>query len=127
MFRSANAFNGLDGRRLVVRMIDHGLPLRLGDHRDEVRMIHTKSINDLESVHTGIAEFEEKIRAHHEAGGSGWKEEREMKSDLMAILPTELKREHNVLQSAVDPRKTYLDFSAEIRSQASRLFRNNRH
>ena len=38
----AEGLDGLDAWRNAVRVIDTGLALRLGDLRDEVRMVHTK-------------------------------------------------------------------------------------
>ncbi len=68
MFKSADKFNGLDVWRRVVRMMDNGLNNRLEDLRNEMRMIHIRPIKPLDTVPTGIAEFEEKIREFHPAG-----------------------------------------------------------
>ena len=57
----AEDLNGLDAWRSIVRVIGDGLALRLENLRDEVRMIHTKRIKDLESVPTGVAEFEKLV------------------------------------------------------------------
>jgi len=46
-YNRAEDLNGLDAWRIIVRTIDNGLQLRLGDLRDEVRMVHTTRINDL--------------------------------------------------------------------------------
>ena len=51
--------------------MDNGLTNRREDLRDEVRMSHTRPIKSLEKVASGIAEFEEKTREFHTAGGKG--------------------------------------------------------
>ena len=73
-----------------MRFIDHGRSIRLETLRNEVRMIHTKSIRNLEGVTIGMAEFENKITEYVQAGGNRPSKE-DMKSDLLAILPQELR------------------------------------
>jgi hypothetical protein len=126
MFKSADKFNGLDVWRKVIRLMDHGLTNRLEDLRIEMRMIHTRPIKSLELVPTDIAEFEEKIRDFHTAGGQGWTNAEELKSDLMAILPKALKTDTTVLKAQVDRGKTYEGFSAEVRAQAIHMVHDER-
>ena len=126
MFKSADKFNGLDVWRRVVRIMDNGLNNRLEDLRCEMRMIHTRPIKSLDNVPTGIAEFEEKIREFHTAGGQGWRDAEELKSDLMAILPKELKTDSTVLRAQLDRNKSYDDFSAEVRAQSIQMVHNSR-
>ena len=57
----------LDAWRRVVRTIDNGAHLHLESLRGIVRVIHLKPIKDLESVETGIAEFEERLRDYRDA------------------------------------------------------------
>ena len=106
--------------------MDKGLPNRLEDLRNEMRMIHTHPIKSLEAVPTGIAEFEEKIREFHTAGGKGWSDAEELKSDLMAILPKALKTDTIVLQAQLDRNKSYEDFSASVRAQSIQMVHNER-
>ncbi len=94
--------------------MDKGLPRRLEDLRDEMRTIHTRPIKSLESVPTGIAEFDGRIREFHEAGGKGWTDNSEKKSDLMAILPKALKTDSVVLQAQLSP-VSYPEFSSKVR------------
>ena len=75
---------------------------------------------------TGIAEFEEKIRESHTAGGQGWHDAGELKSDLMATLPKQLMTDTTVLKAQLDRGKPYGDFSAEVRAQSIQMVHNNR-
>ena len=90
LFKQAKRLNGVDAWRRVVRFIDHGRSIRLETLRREARMIHTKTIRNLEGVTIGMAEFENKIKEFVEAGGDKPSKEH-MKSDLPAILPQELR------------------------------------
>ncbi len=123
MFNQAEELNGLDAWRRIVRIIDHGLPLKLEELRQEVRVIHTKPIKDLESVPVGIAEFEAKIKEYSDAGGKGFNSNDEMKSDLLAILPYKLRED--LLWSAQDPRD-YQQFRDMVISQAAKTLFNRR-
>ncbi len=124
MFKQADMLNGLDAWRRVVRIIDNGLPLRLEELRGEVRLLHTKPIKDLESVATGIAEFEEKIREYREAGGTGFVTDNEMKSDLVAILPARLRED--LLWQATDPSQDFMAFRDHVTTTAARILSNRR-
>ena len=62
MFNQASQLNGLDAWRRAVRQIDSGMEIRLEELRREMQVIHLKPIRDLETVHVGVAEFEEKAR-----------------------------------------------------------------
>ncbi len=117
MFNRAPQLNGLDAWRRLVRIIDNGIDLRLEELRGEVRMLHTKQIKDLESVPAGIAEFEAKIEEYINAGGTGFGSDREMKSDLTAILPAKLRED--LLWSATDPR-SFTAFRDMVIAQSAR-------
>ena len=123
MFKRAKKLNGLDAWRRVIRVIDKGLPLRLEELRAEVRVLHTKKIKDLESVATGIAEFEAKIAEYTDAGGTGFGGDSEMKSDLLAILPERLRED--LLWNASEPRP-YIEFRDMVSTQAARILFNRR-
>ncbi len=90
MFKRADVLNGIDAWRHGVRFLDHGRSIRLETLRTEVRVLHTKPIKNLEAVTVGMAEFENKIREYVEAGGKKF-DDSDMKSDLLAILPQELR------------------------------------
>ena len=68
--------------------------------RNEVRSLHLKPIKNLEGVAIGLAEFENKIHEYVEAGGKPY-DDGELKSDVLAILPQELRE--NLLWRASDP------------------------
>ena len=89
MYKQAAQCNGIDAWRRIVRFIDSGRNIRLEQLRQEVRMIRSFPIKNLESVTIGIASFENKIKDYIEAGGRAPPQD-EMKSDLNAILPHEL-------------------------------------
>ncbi len=123
MFKQSDMLSGLGAWRRVARLIDNGIPLRLEELRGEVRLLHTKPIKDLESVATGIAEFEEKIREYREAGGTGFVSDAEMKSDFLAILPARLRED--LLWHASDP-GDFLAFRDMVTTQAARILFNRR-
>ena len=79
-------------------------------------MIYARPIKQLENVATGIAEFEGKIREFHAAGSKRWRGHDELKTDLMAILPKELKKHTVVLQAQLDHGKSYEIFSQMVRA-----------
>ena len=90
MFRRAEWLNGIDAWRRVVRQIDHGRAIRLETLRREVKEIHTKPIRSLEAVEEGVASFENTMQEFVKAGGPE-PPESELKSDLLRILPKELR------------------------------------
>ena len=59
-------------------------------------MITIKKIKDLDSVITGVAEYEAKIKEYMEAGGVGYNDDAIKRSDLAAILPTKLREDHTL-------------------------------
>ena len=124
MFKQAEMLNGLDSWRRIVRVIDNGLPLQLEQLRGEVRMLHTRPIKDLESVATGIAEFDAKLKEYSDAGGTGFDKDNEKKSDLLAILPARLRED--LLWNA-SGKETYIAFRDMVLVQSARiLFDRNR-
>ena len=125
MVKAAAVFNGLDAWRRVIRMIDNGLPHQLEDLRNEVRTIHLRSMKDVENVRPGIAEFDDTLRRYHEAGGTGWRDASELKSDLMAILPAKMREDPLVLQAKISG-ATYPEFANMVRAQASQIIFNRR-
>ena len=55
-------------------------------------MIHTTRIKHLESVPTGVADFERLLTEYVEAGGPGYDGDDIWKSDLRRVLPRSLER-----------------------------------
>ena len=55
VFEAACQNSGIDAWRRLVRQIDHGRNIRLETKRNEVRLLHTKSIEDLDGIEAGIA------------------------------------------------------------------------
>ncbi len=123
MFKQAEMLNGLDGWRRVVRVIDNGLPLQLEQLRGEVRLLHTRPIKDLDSVATGIAEFEAKLKEYKEAGGTGFDKDQEMKSDLLSILPARLRED--LLWNA-SGKESYIEFRDMVITQTARILFDRR-
>ena len=89
-FKRAPSLNGLDAWRRMARFIDHGRGIRLETLRREVKMLHMRPIKNLEGVEQGITEFENTLIEYAQAGGTVMSED-EMKSDLLAILPLEIR------------------------------------
>ena len=107
MFKQAEQCAGLDAWRRVIRFIDNGRTIHLEQLRNDMRMIRTFPIKNLEGVAVGVAAFENKVREFVEAGGRQPPED-EMKSDLNAILPAEL-GDHLTLR-VTDPHQSFAAF-----------------
>ena len=107
MFKQVEQCAGIDVSRRVVRFIDNGRTIRLEQLRNEMRMIRTFPIKNLEGVAVGVAAFENKVREFVEAGGRQPPED-EMKSDLNAILPADL-GDHLTLR-VTDPHQSFAAF-----------------
>ena len=122
IFKTADKLQGIDAWRRVIRFIDHGRDIKLEGMRNEMKMIHTRTIKNLENVPIGIAEFELQIKDYVEAGGTQPTEE-EMKSDLVRILPEHL--QVDLLWRATDP-GPYTRFRDMVKTQAARTLLNRR-
>ncbi len=90
MFKRATMLNGIDAWRIMARQVDHGRPIRLETLRREVKELHTKPIKTLDNVEEGVAEFENLMDEYHRAGGPA-PVDSELKSDLLRILPREIR------------------------------------
>ena len=86
MSNEAAQLSGLGAWRWTVRQIHSGMGTRLAALGRGVRVIHLEPINGLETVHVGVAEFEEEVREFQEAGGAGFSGDPSLKADLLAIL-----------------------------------------
>ena len=122
IFKRADSLNGLDAWRRIIRHIDHGRSIRLEALRTEVRSLHLKPIKNLESVALGIAEFENKITEYVEAGGRK-PDDKEMKDDLLALLPGDLRE--NLLWHATDP-GDFATFRNMVQAQAAKVLLDRR-
>ncbi len=126
MFKRAESLNGLDAWRRMARYIDHGRAIRLETLRREVKTLHLNPIKNLESVEEGIANFENTIHEYEQAGGTPF-QDLELKSDLLAILPSDLRE--NLLWQATDddPDKgTFPRFRDMVLTQAAKILMNRR-
>ena len=90
MFKRADWNNGIDAWRRIVRQVDHGRSIRLETFRREVQDIHTRPIKTLEAVEEGVAQFENLMQEYVKAGGPE-SSDAELKSDLLRILPREIR------------------------------------
>ena len=90
VFKRSEHLNGIDAWRRMVRQIDKGLPTQYETKRREVKAVVNKPIRTLEQVEEGIAAFENAHRAYQLVGGPVAPDS-EMKYDLLAILPKEIR------------------------------------
>ena len=90
MFRRAECLNGIDAWRRLVRQVDHGRGIRLEMLRREVQELHTRPIKSLEAIEEGVAVFENTMTEYARAGGRE-STDAELKSDLLRILPREIR------------------------------------
>ncbi len=122
MFLGADMLNGLDAWRILVRYINHGKGIRLETLRREVKVLHLKPITSLDKVEEGVAEFENVMNEYVKAGGTAPGNE-EMKSDLLAVLPTDLREA--LLWKASDEGPFY-KFRDMVLTQAAKILMNRR-
>ena len=122
IFKGADALQGIDAWRRLIAYIDHGKNIKLEGMRTDMKMLHTRTIKNLETVLIGIAEFELQIKEYVECGGIEPTNE-EKKSDLLRLLPEHL--QDNLLWRATDP-GPYIQFRDMIKAQAARTLLNRR-
>ncbi len=123
IFKGAGSLNGIDVWRRLARFIDHGKALRLETLRREVKMLHTKPISSLDKVEEGVAEWENVYREYKLAGGT-MPEDPEMKADLLAVLPGELRE--TLLWKTTEEDVSYQQFRNHVLTQAGRVLMNRK-
>ena len=122
LFKRADILNGLDAWRRIVRQIDQGREIKLDGLRQEVKTLHMKPIKGVENVEEGIAAFENTILAYTQAGGTPL-QDRELKSDLLAILPSEIREP--LLWHATDG-GSFENFRDTVLVQSAKVLNNRR-
>ncbi len=123
IFKGAGSLNGIDAWRRLVRFINHGKALRLETLRREVKLLHTKPISSLDKVEEGVAEWENVYREYKLAGGT-MPQDPEMKADLLAVLPAELRE--TLLWKTTEEDVSYQQFRDHVLTQAGRVLMNRR-
>ena len=118
--------NGLDAWRRAVRQIDSGMGVRLGEPRREMRAIHLKRIRDLDAAHVGVAAFDEKVREFRGAGGEGFSGASSLKSVLLAILPSELRKGLRVVWLATERAADFGAFRGFVLTLTARMLSEQR-
>ncbi len=122
MFKGASTLNGLDAWRRLARSVDHGRAMRLETLRREVKMIHLRPIPSLEKVAEGVAEFENVMNEYIQVGGTPTSPE-EKKSDLLAVLPMELRE--TLLWRATDE-GSFESFRDMVLTQCGKVLMNRK-
>ena len=117
VYKGAEDLNGFDAWRRLIRYITHGAGIRLEMMRTEMKHSYAKPIKNIESVAIGIAEFELRHKEYADAGGTSLPSDDEKKSDLLNILPGELRE--SLLWRASDP-GDFARFRDMVRGQAAR-------
>ena len=123
MFKQAKTLQGIDAWRRLIRSIDHGRHIRLETLRNEVRLLHTRHIRNLEGVAIGLAEFDNKIKEFEDLGGQKH-HDHDKKSDLLAILPQELRE--LLIWRVTDPDEPYQTFRDRVQTQTAQILMNRR-
>ncbi len=123
IFKNGETLNGLDAWRRITRYIEHGRSMRLENLRADVNQMRQRQIKGLEKVEEGIAEFETLLRDYHEVGGTRI-EDAEKKSDLLAVLPVEI-REH-LLWHATDSKRSFDEFRDLVLTQINKILHTRR-
>ncbi len=118
MFKRATRLNGIDAWRRLVRHIDHGRELRLNDLRREMKQRHLRPMKNLQEVEQGVAEYENAIHEYEKAGATA-PTEKEMKDDLLAILPERMQAD--LLWNATDRNVSFDVFRDHVVTQSARL------
>ncbi len=115
-FQMADRLNGLDGWRIVVRSIHRGRDNRQAELRQMIK--NPPRITKLEDVETGIIEYDSMIRDYIACDGTP-PNDLERKTDLLAILPSEIRE--SMLWRATDPDSSYVDFRDHIKTQTNHV------
>ena len=118
MFKRADQLNGLDAWRRLVRHIDQGRDLHRNALRREMKQMHLKPMKSLQDVEQGVAEFENVIAEYTLAGGTP-PTEKEMKDDLLAILPEKLQTD--LLWHATDHTMSFPTFRDMVVVQSAKV------
>ncbi len=88
-----------------------------------MRLLHTKQIRNLEGVAIGLAEFENKLQEFADLGGQT-PGDADKKSDLLAILPQEMKE--LMIWRATDPDESYQNFRDRVQTQTAQILLNRK-
>ncbi|MDP6215213.1 MAG: hypothetical protein QGI41_09785, partial [Acidimicrobiales bacterium] len=123
IFKTANTLQGVDAWRRLVRYIEHGKEIRLETLRREVKLLHTKPITSLDKVEEGVAEWENTMNDYMAAGGTEYRYS-ERKSDLLAVLPAEIREP--LLWHSTNERCTFEEFRDHVIVQTSRILMNRK-
>ena len=121
MFKIAEMLNGVDAWRRIVRHVDHGKAIYLETLRREKNEIHQRPIKSLEAVEEGVANFENVMQEYTKAGGPVAPDS-ELKSDLLRILPREIRELLLWHSSNVDV--TFQRFRDTVVSQTAAVLMN---
>ena len=123
IFNGADALNGLDAWRRMVRYIEDSKESRLEDLREEVKRAHAKPMKDLEDIKTGIAAFDNLLKEYTDAGGSS-PSDQEKKSDLQRMLPGRIREQ--LIWHATDNSIPYVRFRDMIITQSGKVMQNQK-
>ena len=121
MFRQAECLNGIDAWRRLVRQVDHGRGIRLEMLRREVQELHTRPIKSLEAIEEGVAVFENTMTEYARAGGRE-STDAELKSDLLRILPREMRE--TLLRHSTDVGVSFQRFRDTVVAQTAAVLMN---
>ena len=121
MFKRTDWLSGIDAWRRVVRQVDHGRPIRLEMVRREVKELHMRHIENFEAVEEGVNEFENTMAEYVKAGGPE-PPDSELKSDLLRILPTEIRE--LLLWHSTDVGVSFERFRDTIVAQTAQVLMN---
>ena len=121
LHQSDAVLNGMDAWRRLVRQVDHGRGIRLEMLRREVQDLHTKPIKSLEAVEEGVAIFENTMTEYARAGGRE-STDAELKSDLLRILPREIRE--LLLWHSTDVGVSFYKFRDTVVAQTAAVLMN---
>ena len=123
VFQHAADLAGFDGWRRVMRIIDQGRAVHLEECRARVRTVTQRVIKRLEDIPIGVADFDKDFQDYADAGGDRPKDQL-LKSDLLAVLPTEIR--DDLLWHATREDNSYEQFRDYVVVQAARVLQNRR-
>ena len=116
--RCVGEMNGIDAWRRLVRHIDHGRDIRLDDLRHEMKLMHLRTMKNLEDVEQGVAAFENSIYDFVQAGGPA-PSDKEMKDDLLRLLPEKI--QCDLLWNASNVEVSFAKFRDIVVSSTTRI------
>ena len=122
IFKRAKTLQGIDAWRVLTRYVNHGKRIRLNRLRDQVMTVRNRPIASVEKIEEGVAEFEN-LFAEYELAGGVLEGDDAMKSDLLKILPSDVRK---ALLWNADDEGSFEKFRDMVVTQSLKILENEK-